>query len=274
VQDREYLIYCHTSPSGKKYIGQTKNYNRRCTQHRNSNERGFLFKSAIQKYGWDSFTHEILKDSLTVDEANELEKYFIKKYNTLAPNGYNLRTGGENSVYTEEYKLRMKDSYKNRKHGGSKLFTVITPTGEIVELFGKLNAYCKENSLDYRHMRSVASGYTKQHKGYRCIKGKVDGNIDTISNKTYILQYEPPTKERGFAKRYEVIDPSGSKIILKGTLKQYCKDNSLSYDLMLRVSNKNYKATSSRGYSCKEISMHITEEIQPACEMTIVKVGV
>lgn len=32
-----YLIYKHTSPSGKSYIGLTNNYQRRCREHKSSN---------------------------------------------------------------------------------------------------------------------------------------------------------------------------------------------------------------------------------------------
>jgi group I intron endonuclease len=203
MQDKEYLIYCHTSPSGKKYIGQTNNYNRRCTQHKNPNRKKlFAFHNAINKYGWDSFKHEILKDNLTTDEANNLEEYFIKEYNTLAPNGYNLQTGGKNSKpsietrlkisnnckqkglpkelnhrygskHSEETKQKMRDSFINRFQNGSKLFIVTTPTGEVIELFGGLNKYCKDNNLDNSTMLRVANGLYKMHKGYKCSRGEI-----------------------------------------------------------------------------------------------------
>ena len=35
---------------------------------------------AILKYGWLNVHHEILRDNLTVEEANNLEKYYIKYY--------------------------------------------------------------------------------------------------------------------------------------------------------------------------------------------------
>ena len=96
-----YLIYKHTSPSGKSYIGQTNNYDRRCSEHQ-TRTACRAFHSAIKLYGWDNFSHEILHENLTIEQANELEEQLIKEYNTLSPNGYNLKTGGLNSKTCQE----------------------------------------------------------------------------------------------------------------------------------------------------------------------------
>ena len=66
-----FSVYKHTSPSGKSYIGQTSNYDRRCKEHRGS--KGKAFGTAIKKYGWDSFTHHVLVAGLTLDDANSKE---------------------------------------------------------------------------------------------------------------------------------------------------------------------------------------------------------
>ena len=89
-----YCIYKHTSPSGKAYIGQTKNYKTRTSKHKNCKSGSIAFANAIKKYTWDAFSHEILHDNLTIEHANELEEQLIKEHKTLSPNGYNLRTGG------------------------------------------------------------------------------------------------------------------------------------------------------------------------------------
>ena len=77
---REWCIYKHTLiGTDLCYIGQTNDIKTRwkpsayktCTK----------FYNAINKYGWNNFKHEILKDNLTIDEANEWEEYYIKVYN-------------------------------------------------------------------------------------------------------------------------------------------------------------------------------------------------
>ena len=109
-----YLIYKHTSPSGKAYIGQTKNYGKRCSAHKN-NSNCTAFAAAINNYGWDNFTHEILRNNLTLEQANELEEQLIKEHNTLSPNGYNLKTGGLNNLFSHETKVKMSLAWKSRR---------------------------------------------------------------------------------------------------------------------------------------------------------------
>ena len=43
----------------------------------------------------DNFTFEILC-ICQKEELNDLEKFYIEKYNSVVPNGYNMTSGGEN----------------------------------------------------------------------------------------------------------------------------------------------------------------------------------
>ena len=108
------VIYKHTSPSGKSYIGQTNNYEKRCRQHINNSGGCPAFSSAIKKYGWGSFIHEILDEGLSLREANILEGLRIEEHQSLSPKGYNLKTGGYNSSPSAETRKRMSESGKER----------------------------------------------------------------------------------------------------------------------------------------------------------------
>lgn len=107
--EKNYIIYIHTSPSGRSYIGQTNNLRRRNTCHRNTDGCS-AFHRAILKYGWDNFTHGILAEGLSREEANELEPFFIANHGTLSPGGYNLCTGGKNPQVSEETKAKISKS--------------------------------------------------------------------------------------------------------------------------------------------------------------------
>jgi len=109
-----FCVYRHTAPNNKSYIGQTNNYNGRTTKHKNSKTQCTAFANAIKKYTWEAFTHEILEEGLTLDEANFWEDFYINEHNTLYPHGYNLITGGKNRVPTKESRLRMSVAHKGK----------------------------------------------------------------------------------------------------------------------------------------------------------------
>jgi group I intron endonuclease len=111
-----YLIYKHTSPSGKSYIGQTKDYKQRCWQHQRPTSRCKAFAAAIKKYGWDNFTHELLVEHITEDEANTLEIFYIKEHQSLFPGGYNLTEGGDARLLSEETKAKIGAANKGKVH--------------------------------------------------------------------------------------------------------------------------------------------------------------
>ena len=137
----KYIIYKHISPSGKIYIGQTINYEKRCTP--GNYKSSPYFYHAIQKYGWNNFEHIIIDICFTQEEANRLEKLYIAFYNTTNPEyGYNLSEGGnykcilkgENNPFygqhhTEETKQKLSELHH---HIRTKAVECIN-TGEIFE---------------------------------------------------------------------------------------------------------------------------------------------
>ena len=85
-------IYCYTSPSGKKYIGQTVKTLAERAENGNHYRECTAFWRAIQKYGWENFKCEILEECRPED-LDEKEEYYIGLYNTIVPNGYNIKCG-------------------------------------------------------------------------------------------------------------------------------------------------------------------------------------
>lgn len=109
-----YLIYKLTSPSGKSYIGQTKHLSRRLSGHKSPSSECRALHSAILKYGFENLSLEILKEGLTLEEANYLETQLISKHNTMAPNGYNLHPGGINFTRSDELKQQMSENHPRK----------------------------------------------------------------------------------------------------------------------------------------------------------------
>ena len=80
----------------KQYVGQTimtlkQRWNKHLSVSRQENPTGIA--GAIKKYGKDNFTMQLLA-TCNIEDLNDLEQYYIKKYDTFN-NGYNLTLGGE-----------------------------------------------------------------------------------------------------------------------------------------------------------------------------------
>jgi group I intron endonuclease len=89
-------IYKITNPSGKVYIGQTTNFEKRMSYYRLGRaKRQKKIHNSIQKYGWESHTVEMLyAGPLTEEGLNQLEIHYIRIYNSFKE-GLNLTEGGE-----------------------------------------------------------------------------------------------------------------------------------------------------------------------------------
>lgn len=85
------------------------------------------FWEAIEHYGTNCWSVEILWDGLTLDEANIYEQIEIRDNETLYPHGYNLKEGGDNATQVPESRAKMKSENKLPLiHGAAALFAFIT----------------------------------------------------------------------------------------------------------------------------------------------------
>jgi group I intron endonuclease len=109
-----YIYKITNKITSKYYIGQTiQDLNERWRHHRSPKSNCRYLKLAIKKYGIENFNFDLI----CICFDNELDKYeyeYIKKYNSLVPNGYNLREGGNNSRHNEQTKNKISESLKNR----------------------------------------------------------------------------------------------------------------------------------------------------------------
>jgi group I intron endonuclease len=110
----KFFIYKTTNNINKKeYIGQ----------HISSNSdnsylgSGLILKRAIEKYGKKNFSKVNLEECFSFEELNNREIFWIKKLNTIVPNGYNIREGGNNSPMSESSRKKLIVSQKGKWAG-------------------------------------------------------------------------------------------------------------------------------------------------------------
>lgn len=163
IKKFEGWIYKITSPSGKYYIGQAVNINRRYSDYKrlhHCKNQPYLLNS-IKKYGFDNFEKEILdyiecnSNEELQEKLNTLEIEYILKYDSTNKNkGYNISKGGNQGRLgvkeTEEQKQKKRDAWTlERKKVQSELWkTDANPRKG--KNFGRSNfaKYVNQYSLD------------------------------------------------------------------------------------------------------------------------------
>lgn len=115
------IIYKITNRiNGKVYIGQTtrtlnERWKEHCSDSRNRTKKMALHK-AIQKYGKEHFTVEQIDVACDQSELNYKEMHWIAECNSIIPNGYNLTSGGEHPVFSEETRRKISEANKGEKN--------------------------------------------------------------------------------------------------------------------------------------------------------------
>lgn len=144
TKDKEYYGFVYITINhlnNKKYIGKKK-YDKdgKWKKYLGS---GIWLKRAINKYGEENFSKEIIENCYSEKELNIREQYWIKYYNAVNSDSfYNIASGGDggNTIagyddeQLEKYKQRKKELYKFKSLKGEK-----SPASKLTEKDVKRN---------------------------------------------------------------------------------------------------------------------------------------
>lgn len=185
-----YIYKVKNKINGKIYIGQTNNLKRRFNEHMNDKRSEHQpFGRALRKYGLANFDIKIIDSSNKKEEINKLEIYYISKFNSKVPNGYNVANGGDGGSNWNLQPIVMLDL-----------------DGNFIEGYDYIMQCAEKNRLD--HSRISASCKCKQ-----------------IRYKDYIFMYKSDYEKYGSRKYIKPISTRRKKIIqydLNGTkIKEY-----------------------------------------------------
>lgn len=202
--------------NGKVYIGYTIHPERRLYEHKNKSKFfSSAFYDAINKYGWNNFTFEIIYQSLDGEHClNTMEEYFIKKYQSHVNEGlgYNMTYGGDGQKNpTPETRWKIGSANRGKIRGPQ--------SEETKRKIGSANSQKKRTPEEKEHLRQINLG-------------------KKASQKTILKR----------SKSYIVISPSGESLCIKN-LNKFCKENNLNQGAMAAIARG--KPAKHKGWFCQ-----------------------
>ena len=119
--------------NNKSYIGQSINIHTRYNHHfseSNNSRLHMAIAKAVRKYGKEYFSFDIL-ENCDREHLDERERYYVELYNTVAPSGYNLRSGGniKGCTFSEEAKANMSKARTGMKLSDSARANIAKASG-------------------------------------------------------------------------------------------------------------------------------------------------
>ena len=227
-----YIYKITNTETGKCYIGETNqhNYNKRWRKHINSlkyKEGCPLLKASMKKHGVDKFKFEILIICFDEDLV-KYEKEYIKKYDSQAPNGYNILSGGQIGQGMVGYKHTEATIEKIKEKG--RIFRENNPDhfetyrDKHKEAMSKVDiSSCLKKSEKFQKyiLEKKKGGHTinlseeskkkiseslKKYYQNADTKNRKKPIVNTLSNNKAVLQY---TKDETFVNEYISISEAG-----------------------------------------------------------------
>ena len=111
-------IYClENAINGKMYIGQTVNLPNRISKYASGHGHAAI-GAAILKYGWQHFSIKVIEE-IPVEDLDEAEAFWIAFCDTVTPNGYNLKEGGQWGSHSQETRELIRDANLRRVEDGT-----------------------------------------------------------------------------------------------------------------------------------------------------------
>lgn len=208
LSNKKQIIYrIFNTESGKSYIGKTV----RTFFQRYGNSKYWwrkiespILKNAIEKYGVQKFSVEILENDVHIDLLSSRERFYANKFRSYSPNGYNIAECGDGgySVVKDYIFFDLKKNIKISIHN--------------------LMDFCRNNNLSYSCMIRVHQGKTNKHKNFANSKFT---SIQEIQNK----------KTKSLEKQFEFKSPSGTLVKIVN-LRKFCRENALCHVSMRKLS--------------------------------------
>ena len=201
-------IYKITSPSGKIYIGQAIDIERRRREHSKSAcSRQTKLYNSIKKYGYSSHIFEVIEECI-VENLNIRERYWQDYYDVLGPSGLNCRLTGttdKSGKLSEDILKRRTASTDYKKRTANTDYKKRTANTDWATLTNK-----RINNTDYRR-RTANTDYKKRtaNTDYKARTASMDYVARSKKINKAVNQYE---KDGTFIKEWSSIKEAGDTL--------------------------------------------------------------
>ena len=168
-------IYQIISPTGKFYIGQSSNIEKRKSYYRLLRCKGqTLLYSSLKKYGFNNHEFNIIELEEDSDLLDEKERFYFDYFTNLGHNMLNLMIPGKkgNRGFSNESKRKISLS----KLGGP--ITQFTVYGEFVKIWESTSEIKEKLGLNPPAITAHIRGCSLTCGGFIFKKGEFSDNID------------------------------------------------------------------------------------------------
>jgi group I intron endonuclease len=200
-------IYKITSPSGKVYIGQSNNVEKRLKdylkEYKSMSSQKRLYNSFL-KYGAKNHTFEIIEEC-EFEIINERERYWQDYYNVIDSKGLNCiltQTNEKRRIISEETRVKLSNSLKGLLVGERN--PMFGRVGNLNPFYGK-----KHNKETIQILREKTSG--EKHHFYG--KKRPEHSVKISGKNNYMYGKKSERTSETNKKRIGLLN-SNSKILL------------------------------------------------------------
>lgn len=250
-----YIYKITNKINGKIYIG--KHIDRSKNAADDYMGSGITIKKAQKRYGIENFTKDILEEC-TKENVNSREIFWIDKLQSTNHNiGYNIAKGGEGGdTFTHNPKAEiLRKQFSERVKGDKNPNFGKNHSKKRKQQIRKANTnliYWNNGKINKRSKSCPGEGWvrgilvsqesaelrSKTHKGkISSFKGK----HHTTEAKAKLSKSHKGIFEGSknpSAKIIEIISPTGERYIVKGTIRQFCEEHNLSFEMYRKYRDK------------------------------------